>query len=95
MTQRIQLSRSRGWRLPPNARSVAYPTKWANPYRPAERSAEANAAAVGQYRAHLSTRPDLIELAHTELAGRDLACWCPPGLPCHADVLLELVNVKV
>jgi hypothetical protein len=26
-----------------------------------------------------------------ELAGRDLACWCPPG-PCHADVLLEVAN---
>ena len=26
------------------------------------------------------------------LAGRDLACWCPPDQPCHADVLLELAN---
>ncbi|MFB7446821.1 DUF4326 domain-containing protein, partial [Streptomyces mirabilis] len=21
-----------------------------------------------------------------------LMCWCPPGRPCHADVLLELAN---
>lgn len=27
-----------------------------------------------------------------ELAGRDLACWCPLDRPCHADVLLELAN---
>jgi len=27
-----------------------------------------------------------------ELAGHDLACWCPPGQPCHADFLLELAN---
>lgn len=27
-----------------------------------------------------------------ELAGRDLACWCPIDQPCHADVLLELAN---
>jgi hypothetical protein len=27
-----------------------------------------------------------------ELRGRDLVCWCPIGLPCHADVLLELAN---
>jgi hypothetical protein len=27
-----------------------------------------------------------------ELAGRDLACWCPLDSPCHADVLLELAN---
>lgn len=30
--------------------------------------------------------------AQKVLAGRDLACWCPLDLPCHADVLLELVN---
>lgn len=28
----------------------------------------------------------------TELAGKDLACWCPLDQPCHADVLLEIAN---
>lgn len=28
----------------------------------------------------------------TELQGKDLACWCPLGAPCHADVLLEIAN---
>ncbi|HZX85691.1 MAG TPA: DUF4326 domain-containing protein [Reyranella sp.] len=27
-----------------------------------------------------------------ELRGKNLACWCKPGTPCHADVLLELAN---
>lgn len=27
-----------------------------------------------------------------ELAGRDLACWCPLDQPCHADVLLKISN---
>ena len=27
-----------------------------------------------------------------ELRGHDLACWCRPADPCHADVLLELAN---
>lgn len=27
-----------------------------------------------------------------ELRGKDLVCWCKPGEPCHADVLLELAN---
>lgn len=27
-----------------------------------------------------------------ELRGKNLACWCPVGSPCHADVLLELAN---
>ena len=29
---------------------------------------------------------------HGALRGKDLACWCPLGRPCHADVLLELAN---
>jgi hypothetical protein len=32
------------------------------------------------------------DIARAELAGRDLACWCPLDRPCHADVLLELAN---
>ena len=27
-----------------------------------------------------------------ELRGKNLACWCSLGKPCHADVLLELAN---
>lgn len=34
------------------------------------------------------TREDIRD----ELAGRNLACWCRPGTPCHADVLIELAN---
>lgn len=26
------------------------------------------------------------------LRGKNLACWCKLGTPCHADVLLELAN---
>lgn len=26
------------------------------------------------------------------LRGKNLACWCKPGGPCHADVLLKLAN---
>jgi hypothetical protein len=29
-----------------------------------------------------------------ELAGHDLACWCPLDQQCHADVLLELANAS-
>jgi len=32
------------------------------------------------------------EQVRAELAGHDLACWCPPGWPCHGDVLLDLAN---
>lgn len=33
-----------------------------------------------------------VDRIRTALAGRDLCCWCPPNLPCHADVLLEIAN---
>lgn len=36
--------------------------------------------------------PPTLERIRTELRGHDLACWCPLGQPCHADVLLELAN---
>ena len=29
-----------------------------------------------------------------ELEGKHLCCWCGPDEPCHADVLLELVNAE-
>lgn len=28
----------------------------------------------------------------SELRGKNLACWCKLGAPCHADVLLEIAN---
>lgn len=28
----------------------------------------------------------------SDIRGKNLACWCKPGSPCHADVLLELAN---
>lgn len=28
----------------------------------------------------------------SKLKGKNLACWCKLGSPCHADVLLELAN---
>jgi hypothetical protein len=31
-----------------------------------------------------------IRAALPSLRGKNLACWCKPGQPCHADVLLKL-----
>jgi hypothetical protein len=33
-----------------------------------------------------------IESVQAELQGKDLACWCAPGEPCHADFLLHVAN---
>lgn len=49
------------------------------------------AAAVALYRCNVLATYGADEIRR-ELAGRDLACWCPHGQPCHADVLLEVAN---
>lgn len=33
-----------------------------------------------------------IEDVRTQLAGKDLACWCKPDEACHADHLLAIAN---
>lgn len=106
--QRIQLRRTKGWRLPQGAVSVARPTKWGNPYRvadyeefyPGSTELDRRKMAVGDFRGMLNG--DWVGEEHDyplihELRGKDLACWCPlpePGQPdvCHAAVLIELSN---
>jgi hypothetical protein len=41
--------------------------------------------------AESSTRPSVEEIRQ-DLAGKNLACWCPLDRPCHADVLLAIAN---
>lgn len=110
MPDRIQLRRTKGWRLPPGARwldtyhvplrpmgdydAVGIYSSWlAGRGMPdgvlPDRLTPDGTAAV---RAALETRRQAILARLPELRGRDLACWCPPGCPCHADVLLELAN---
>jgi hypothetical protein len=36
--------------------------------------------------------PPTLDDIRCDLAGKNLACWCKPGEPCHADVLLDLAN---
>lgn len=48
----------------------------------------AHEAAVYRYAALLADQPDLLAMVRTDLPDRDLMCWCPRELPCHADVLL-------
>jgi len=93
---RIQRKRSAGWRMPAEAVYVGRPTRWGNPFSLAEVAAEglptAAAIVVEQYREYLAANPALVAQAVAELRGKDLACWCKVGAPCHADVLLELAN---
>lgn len=74
---------------------IVGPDGWFTPwYFPTRRAATEHA--VKAFRWHLENRPNVTGFAaedvRRELAGRDLACWCPLDQPCHADVLLEIAN---
>ena len=89
---RIQLRRSKGWRKPAGAVVVARPSHWGNPFRfgvDGDRD-----GCVRRYRAALlgGELGVTVDDVRRELAGRDLACWCPLDVACHADVLLEVAN---
>jgi Domain of unknown function (DUF4326) len=93
MPSRIQRRRSRGWRQSINAIYVGRPTKWGNPHKVgiSHHTAE---EAVTLYRRDLiaGSLPFTIDDIRRELKGKDLVCWCKPGAPCHADVLLAVAN---
>ncbi len=107
---RVQLSRAKGWRMPEGTVKVDRSTEWGNPFRVGQtypaveghiggcscgevRIADARDA-VAAFRAWAEdqARP-LGDLS--ALRGKNLACWCAPDAPCHADVLLELANAPV
>jgi hypothetical protein len=58
------------------------------------REREARQIAVDEFRAMLRTPggAEQAEFFAQKLRGRDLMCWCPESMPCHADVLLEISN---
>jgi hypothetical protein len=100
---RIQLRRTKGWRLPTNTLIVCRPGKFGNPIRVgAVARIEVNgsmydaqvtpAIAMEFFREYFAgvvrTEPGILDF----LRGKNLACWCPLDQPCHADVLLELAN---
>lgn len=92
--RRLQLSRRAGWRKPAGAVVVARPSRWGNPFRLTNEGTRAEVVAAFD-RALAAGDPILGFTAadvQRELAGRDLACWCPLDQPCHADVLLRVAN---
>jgi hypothetical protein len=97
--ERITLSRKKGWRKPPDAVVVSRPTKWGNPFalgllippREAARYYDEWLDGVAYRKIEPERRRWILAHVH-ELRGKRLACWCKPGVPCHADVLMELAN---
>lgn len=86
--------------------NVARPSSWGNPWRivevgsPEEAARRFRAAICGFESNGSFCRPQAHPESHIskiindidELRGKNLACWCAPDAPCHADVLLDLAN---
>ena len=104
LPQRIQRRRAKGWQLPENTICVSRPGPWGNPFIVGKDGTQAEC--VHLYRLLLfgyialshnnvdeqkASRDYVINHIH-ELRGKNLACWCRDGTPCHADVLLEIAN---
>ena len=105
--QRIQLKRTKGWKMPPNTVKVTRPGKWGNQFKIGETFqaiddggnvdefvCNSAAEAVECYQNYINSQfgMDLFDEAQRELRGKNLACWCRHGEPCHADVLLAIAN---
>ena len=107
MPERITLSSAKGWRIPPNTVKVDRSTRWGNfaakvgediSHYTLDCTSATAADVVDLYRRFLDAErivaPDEFEELIAPLRGKNLACWCKPGQPCHADVLLELANAE-
>lgn len=92
--RRLQRKRVKGFRLPANTVCVTRGTRFGNPFRVGVEATD-NAHAVALFRDWLETEPEgraMTEAAREKLAGKNLACYCKEGEPCHADVLLQIAN---
>ncbi len=121
---RIQRKRTKGWKMPPNTKSVTRPGPFGNPFKiggwfmvgdPNPRatirmswcqaySAEIAARTPGKFTLiedaamavdffkRLCARGYYSPAKLATIRGFNLACYCPAGSPCHADILLEIAN---
>ena len=104
--QRIQLSRKKGWKMPPNTVKVDRSTPWGNPFIVGkncdriEAVGNFGAMVTGLRTAHFGDECLERQRAWSrhakdhlhELRGKNLACWCKAGEACHADILLQIAN---
>jgi hypothetical protein len=98
--RRLRLSRHKGFKLQAASRSanglaavtVARPSRWGNPFVIGRDGTQARCVSLYRQWVKRPRQKMLRDKARAALKGKNLACWCAPGTPCHADVLLALVN---
>lgn len=103
MPERVQIRRTKGWRMPPNTVKVDRTTKWGNPFVVGKPGGAYSAMVKDRRHAWqlfgsvAGDNEKLVAAAKAELRGKNLACWCPLPRPyeadeCHAAVLLRIAN---
>jgi hypothetical protein len=70
---------------------IGRPSKWGNPFEIGIDGTRQEV--ISKYRDYVLDTKALMD-ALLELEGKILGCWCHP-LPCHGDVLVELVRKYV
>ena len=105
--KRIRRKRTSGWKMPPNTVYVGRPSKWGNVFKVGEEEFDAEGRVVTPKTAEecveLYEKLLVSNMRHhqsvvnqvLELRGKNLACWCPEGHACHADVLLKFANGNI
>jgi hypothetical protein len=102
MPKRIQRKRTKGWKAPPGARYVGWPSRWGNPFKvgvdgTAEECVQKYAEMLFPYK-HGGSMSDFLlseanlEAIRLDLRGKDLLCFCPIDQACHADFLISIAN---
>lgn len=104
--QRIQRKRNKGWRMPENTIYVGRGSRWGNPFVVGrDGTATECVAKYASYLLPYTHKPPsntletfYISEANLQdierLRGKNLACWCKLGDPCHADWLLKMANER-
>jgi hypothetical protein len=107
MPERIQLKRTKGWKMPPNTVKVDRTTNFGNPFTVSSKmkpgsvigpgyvivpSAEEAVTCFREMLTLPGETADGFRQFIPTLRGKNLACWCWLGDACHADVLLEIAN---
>ena len=90
--------------MPPNTVSVCRPGPWGNPFKLTTFKGLTHADVVRNFKHWLARdlsyrsaervygKPPTTKQIRDALRGKNLACFCPPYKPCHADVLLRIAN---
>ena len=91
MSKRIQLKRTKGWRLPDNTVNVTRTSVYGNPYKIGLFTRD---EVLTQYKEYLSNKLRLNPYFLDSLIGKVLACWCRLDQECHADIILQELSKK-